>query len=82
MKVNQGNLHSLLAVVTPRIIQQLAEERSMSPADAAAALYGSRLYTALEREETKAWHLSAMALTDLLEQELDTGSIAWSEVPL
>ncbi|MDR1185959.1 MAG: hypothetical protein LBK95_00640 [Bifidobacteriaceae bacterium] len=77
MTVTQEAFRSLLAMMTPQIIERLAQERSLTIEQAAAALYTSRLYQALEDEESKAWHLSPLALTDLLEQELDTGEIVW-----
>ncbi|MDR2380120.1 MAG: hypothetical protein LBE08_02925 [Bifidobacteriaceae bacterium] len=79
MSVSQETLPSLLALITPRVLQQLIDERGLSAQEAAAALYGSRLYRALEREDTKLWHLSAVALTGLLEEELETGHITWPE---
>jgi hypothetical protein len=79
MSVVQGNLYSLLAMITPQIIDRLMAERGLGFEDAAAALYGSELYRGLEDEGTKLWRLSPLALTDLLGQELDTGVIEWPE---
>ena len=41
--------------------------------------YSSELYSRLEEEETKLWHLSAQALFDLFQEELDTGKITYPE---
>jgi hypothetical protein len=77
--ITQGNLYSLLALITPRIIDELARRRLIHEREAARLLYDSTLYQTLEQESTKLWHLSAFALTDLLEDELDRQTINWPE---
>jgi hypothetical protein len=75
----QENVYSVLAMLTPSILQRLMENRNMSDAEAANLLYHSELYKKLEIEETKLWHLSSLLLYDLLEEELTTGKITWPE---
>jgi hypothetical protein len=77
--VTQDNLHAVLSMLTPFIIQRLMEERNLEEKDAADLLYESMLYEALETEVTKLWHLSPLLLYDLLEEELSTGKITWPE---
>ena len=77
--VTQDNLHSLLATITPPIIQRLMDERGLDAKAAADLLYESHLYETLEIEETKLWHLSPQMLCDLLLEELETGKITWPE---
>ncbi|MDR1833954.1 MAG: hypothetical protein LBQ92_04790 [Propionibacteriaceae bacterium] len=77
--VTQENLFSVLAFVTPGIIGHLMEWRGLDEEQAARLLYESEVYARLEEEETKLWHLSPLALADLLQQELDTGTIDWPE---
>ena len=79
MSITQDNVHAILCWITPQIIQRLADENALTLDAAAAALYTSRLYATLEREDTKLWHLSSLALTDLLQQELATGVIRWPQ---
>ena len=73
--VNQENLHSLLAALTPRILEMVMAKHSVGWQAASTLLYSSTLYEALEAEDTKLWHLSAETLFDLLEEELATGAI-------
>ena len=73
--VTQENLHSLLAVITPRIIEMVMAKHNLGWQAAASLLYASTLYEALEAEDTKLWHLSAETLFDLLEEELITGAV-------
>jgi len=77
--MNQVQLPSFLAVIVPRIVSQLAEAKNISGQSAIKILYNSKLYEALEQEDTKLWHLSVEALISLLEEELSTGSMNFPE---
>jgi hypothetical protein len=77
--VNQENLHGVLTFITPGIIQLLVKNRELSEEAAAMTLYNSRLYSILEDEETKLWHLSYPILYEMLEEELTTGEITFPE---
>ena len=77
--MNQENLYSVIAIITPGIIQYLMDSRDIAEETAAELLYNSRLYCKLEDEETKLWRLSPLTLYDLLEEELTTGKITWPE---
>lgn len=77
--MNYEQLPSLLAVINPRIIGMLMDNRKLDNKCAAKMFYNSDLYAMLENEESKLWHLSAETLYDLLEQELSTGEINYPE---
>ncbi|MDR2854893.1 MAG: hypothetical protein LBV40_01890 [Methanomicrobiales archaeon] len=77
--VSQENLGSVLTFITPGIIQLLMNNRGITSETAAILLYNSRLYSLLEDEETKLWHLSYPILYDMLEEELTTGKIIFPE---
>jgi len=73
-------LYTLVALVTPGIIQQLMETRGIEEKEAGRLLYNSQLYSKLEDPETRLWRLSYITLYDLLEEELQTGTITnWPE---
>jgi len=73
-------LYTLIALVTPGILQQLMKERNINLKEAGSLLYNSQLYRALEDPETRLWRLSYITLYDLLEEELQTGVITnWPE---
>ena len=69
----------VLAMITPGILELLMEHRGLGLEEAAATLYNSELYKALEDESTKVWRLSYPLLFDLLAEELDTGRITYPE---
>jgi hypothetical protein len=74
-QINQDNVHSMISLVTPGIIDLIVENKGKPWQEAAQILYNSTLYSALEAEDTKLWHLSPAALYDMLEEELDYGKI-------
>jgi len=77
--VTQDNVYSVIAMLTPSILQRLMNEQSINEEEAGNLLYNSELYKKLEIEETKLWHLSSFTLYSLLKEELETGKITWPE---
>ncbi|MDR0321294.1 MAG: hypothetical protein LBI28_07305 [Treponema sp.] len=66
-----------LQMLIPMIIQTIMEKKDTSVIDSIKLLYFSGLYQKLEIESTKLWHLSPLALYELLEMELQTGKIVF-----
>jgi hypothetical protein len=64
-----------LQMLVPMLIQTIIEKKNMAVIDSIKLLYFSKLYGKLEIENTKLWHLSPLALYELLEMELQTGKI-------
>jgi len=64
-----------LQMLVPMIIQVIIEKKELPIISAVKLLYVSGLYEKLEIESTKLWHLSPLALYELLENELQTGKI-------
>jgi hypothetical protein len=70
---------SVLIILVPNIVERIMEEYGVGDEKATEMLYESKLYTALENEQTKLWHLSAVALFDLFNEEQKTGKITFPE---
>jgi hypothetical protein len=64
-----------LQMLCPMLIQTIIEKKGIAVLDSVKLLYLSKLYEKLEIESTKLWHLSPLALYELLEIELQTGKI-------
>jgi hypothetical protein len=64
-----------LQMLVPMIIQVIMEKRDLQVIPAVKLLYLSKLYEKLEIESTKLWHLSPLALYELLEIEQQTGKL-------
>jgi hypothetical protein len=70
---------SMLFLLIPQIIQLMIEDSEIDEEKATELLYSSELYTKLEDEETKLWHLSANALYEMFKEEQKTGSVTYPE---
>jgi hypothetical protein len=68
-----------LQMLIPMIIQTIIEKNNITSISAIKSLYTSVLYEKLEIESTKLWHLSPLALYELLEMELKTGKLIFPE---
>ena len=68
-----------LEMLIPLIIKEIIKSRNVSEQEAFELLYSSFLYSKLEVESTKLWHLSQLTLANLLNEELETGEITFPE---
>ena len=64
-----------MQMLVPMIIHIIMGKKKLSVIDSIKLLYFSGLYRKLETESTKLWHLSPLALYELLEIELQTGKL-------
>ena len=63
-----------LQMLVPMVIEIIIERKKISLNDAIKLFYSSILYERMEDEKTKLWHLSPLALFDVLETEIQTGT--------
>ena len=68
-----------LEMLIPLVIKEIIKSRNISEQEAFELLYSSLLYSKLEMESTKLWHLSQLTLANLLNEELKTGTITFPE---
>ena len=68
-----------LQMLIPLVIKEIMKSRNISEKEAFELLYSSFLYSKLEVESTKLWHLSQLTLSNLLNEELETGTITFPE---
>jgi hypothetical protein len=66
-----------LEMLVPLIVKEIIKNRNVSEQEAFELLYSSFLYSKLEVESTKLWHLSQLTLANLLNEELETGNITF-----
>lgn len=77
--MNNRQLSSILVLLIPQIIKEIISNEHLSESTATENLYNSFLYSMLEDEKTKLWHLSPKALYELYRQEQTTGKIDFPE---
>jgi len=68
-----------LEMLIPLVIKEIINIRNISDQEAFELLYSSVLYSKLEVESTKLWNLSQLTLANLLNEEIETGSIVFPE---
>ena len=68
-----------LEMLIPLVIKEIIKSRNISEQEAFELLYSSFLYSKLEKESTKLWHLSQLTLANLLNEELETETITFPE---
>lgn len=68
-----------MQMIVPQVIEQMSKEYGMEAHEAMKQLYESKLYADLERESTKLWHLSPLALAELWHYEKTTSHIPYPE---
>ena len=78
MKMN-NKLTTALILLVPQIIELIKNEYEVDDFKAMEMFYQSELYMRLEEEKTKLWHLSAYALFEMFQEEVETGKITYPE---
>lgn len=78
--MGQEQFNTMLPVISSDVIKMIADRRNISEKEAVKLLYASKLYGALEQEDTKLWQYSTPMLYSLLEQEWDSGTIRYPDV--
>jgi len=77
--MDSDKLSTVLIFLVPQILELIISEYRVDDEKAAIMFYSSELYKGLEEEETKLWHLSAHALFEMFQEELETGKITYPE---
>lgn len=77
--MSEEKLTAMLELILPQVIDLIMKNRNLTNKEATELLYNSELYAMLEIESSKLWHLSALTLYKLLEEEIITGKIIFPE---
>ena len=70
LAITQENVHLLLHSKLSWMANMLAEDRGISIVEAMKLLYASDVYSRLEQESTKTWHLGPVALYQDFKSEI------------
>jgi len=77
--MNDPQFKATLEMLIPLVVKEIMKNQNVDEAKAFELLYSSFLYSKLEVESTKLWHLSQLTLAGLLKEELETGNITFPE---
>ena len=78
--MGQQQFYSMMPVISADLVSMIVARRGISENEAIRLLYTSKIYEALEQEETKLWQYSTPMLYSLLEQEWEMGMIQYPDV--
>jgi len=77
--MEQKKFEAMLVLIIPKVIGLISQESGLDEVTATRAFYESRVYSLLEQEETKLWHLSPLMLFNMYDEERKTGNITFPE---
>ena len=77
--MDEKRFSSQLFLIAPQIIGLIIEKNHSDEEQATEMFYTSELYSQLEDEKTKLWHLSPLALFEMFCEEQETGKITYPE---
>lgn len=77
--MEQKKFEAMLVLIVPKIIGLIVEKHGIDEVTAARKFYESKLYSLLEEEDTKLWHLSPLMLFHMYDEEVKTGNITFPE---
>lgn len=69
----------MLMFLVPLVIHLIVENYSYDEVNASKEFSCSKVYSFLEQEDTKLWHLSALTLFNMFDEEKTTGMFTFPE---
>ena len=70
---------AIMGVLVEQIVHLITENYAYDEMTASNEFYNSKVYALLEQEDTKLWHLSALTLFNMFDEEKKTGTFIFPE---
>lgn len=77
--MEKQKFEAMLVLLVPQIVNLITENYLLDEVTAHREFYDSKVYALLEQEDTKLWHLSALTLFNMFEEEKRRGTITFPE---
>lgn len=77
--MDKKKFEAMLTLLVPKVVHLIVENNSIDEVAATKAFYDSKVYSILEDEETKLWHLSPLTLYNMFDEEEKTGVVTFPE---
>ena len=77
--MEKKKFEAVLVLLVPQIIHIIVEKYFYDEITASKEFYNSKVYSFLEQEETKLWHLSALTLFNMFDEEKQMGAFIFPE---
>ena len=77
--MEKQKFEAMLILLIPQIVRLITENYPCDEVTATKNFYDSKVYSFLEQEDTKLWHLSALTLFHMFDEEKKTGTFTFPE---
>lgn len=77
--MEKKKFEAILILLVPQVVQLIVENYPYDEVTASKEFYSSKVYSFLEQEDTKLWHLSALTLFSMFDEEKRTGTFVFPE---
>lgn len=77
--MDKKKFEAMLVLLVPQVITLITENYPYDEMTASKEFYDSDVYALLEQEDTKLWHLSALTLFHMFDEEKKTGRFIFPE---
>ena len=77
--MEKKKFEAMLVLLVPQVIHLITENYPYDEVTASKEFYESSVYSLLEEEATKLWHLSALTLFNMFDEEKRTGTFTFPE---
>ncbi len=77
--MDKKKFEAMLVLVVPQVVHLISENYGYDEVEASKSFYESTVYSMLEQEDTKLWHLSPLTLFNMYDEEKKTGNITFPE---
>lgn len=77
--MDKKKFEAMLVLLVPQIVHLIANNYVWDEVTASKEFYDSKVYSVLEQEDTKLWHLSALTLFNMFDEEKKTGDFTFPE---
>lgn len=77
--MEKKKFEAMLMLIVPQVVHLIVENYSYDEVTASRKFYSSKVYSFLEQEDTKLWHLSALTLFNMFNEEKQTGTFFFPE---
>lgn len=77
--MEKQKFEAVLTILVPQVIRLITEHYPCDEVTASIEFYESEVYSSLEQEDTKVWHLSPLTLFNMFDEEKKTGTFTFPE---
>ena len=77
--MEKQKFEAMLILLVPQVVHLITENYPFDEVTASKEFYDSQVYSFLEQEDTKLWHLSALTLFNMFDEETKTGTFTFPE---